>query len=150
MNIGLKDIGGRIRKVREGMGLSQIEFGNLIGVKGPTISNYEKGETDAGSIPLAKIAEIGKVSLDWLIVGKKQGGIETGGMINENTAKYGTDNQRKIWLDIIGTVEQILQDEGFDLPPENKVKLCDLVFRDYYDGNSVNKEKLARILHAVK
>ena len=72
MNTDLKKIGKRILEIRTRLKpkVNQIEFGAKIGVSGPTVSNYEKGETDAGAKTLALIATIGGVSLDWLITGK--------------------------------------------------------------------------------
>lgn len=73
MKIDVKEIGTRIRQVRSTKDLTQEAFGRLLGVKGPAISKYEKGIQDPGAAGLAKIAELGNVSLDYLITGKGPG-----------------------------------------------------------------------------
>jgi transcriptional regulator with XRE-family HTH domain len=71
MKIDVKEIGARIKEVRDRKGLKQGDLGQLLGVQGPAISKYEKGLQDPGTIALVKIAEFGNVTLDWLITGKE-------------------------------------------------------------------------------
>lgn len=63
-----KEIGRRIKEVRESLGLTQEELGQKLGVEKASISKYEAGGAKRG-VPVAsllKIAEIGGVSLDEL------------------------------------------------------------------------------------
>ena len=62
------EIGGRIRKVRGE--LSQKEFGEQLGVQAAAISKYEKGRVP-DSFLLKKIADLGGVTVEWLLHGEK-------------------------------------------------------------------------------
>jgi len=73
MPVANSDIGQRIRFVRQKVGLTQPELGEQLGVEKAAISKYEAGEAKRG-VPiefLAKIAELGNVTLDWLITGRE-------------------------------------------------------------------------------
>lgn len=70
MKIDMKEIGARIRRIRDEKGLTQEEFGKLIGVQGAAVSKYEKGDIDPGTAGIVRIAETGGVAIDWLITGK--------------------------------------------------------------------------------
>jgi transcriptional regulator with XRE-family HTH domain len=73
MKVDMKQLGARIKAIRDREDLTQEAFGRLIGVQGAAISKYEKGDIDPGTDGLANIAEIGKVTVDWLITGKESG-----------------------------------------------------------------------------
>lgn len=70
MNITKSGIGGRIKHVRRVAGLNQQELGEKFGVGKQAISHYENGAAYPNPEFLAAIAEIGNVTLDWLITGK--------------------------------------------------------------------------------
>lgn len=52
-------IGGRLREVREGLGMNQTDFAALAGATRQTQSNYEKGERVPDALYLAAIAAAG-------------------------------------------------------------------------------------------
>lgn len=63
-------IGKRIASLREGLGLSQEEFAELVGVESKgTISNWEKGRRLPDLIQVAVIAQACGVSTDWILLG---------------------------------------------------------------------------------
>lgn len=66
----------RIKQIRKDHKLTQVEFGERIGVKGNTVTNYETGlrnPTDA--VILAICREFG-INKDWLLTGKGEPTIE--------------------------------------------------------------------------
>jgi transcriptional regulator with XRE-family HTH domain len=65
-----KSIGARIRKIRNSLGHNQIEFGKLVGVSNASISSYEKGDSYPTIGALIKIAHLGNVTIEWLIMGE--------------------------------------------------------------------------------
>lgn len=64
-----KSIGSRIRKVRLSLGHNQAEFGKLVGASNASISSYENGDSSPTIGVLIKIAQLGKVAIEWLIMG---------------------------------------------------------------------------------
>jgi transcriptional regulator with XRE-family HTH domain len=71
MEKGENTLGGRIRRVREGEGLTLVGLGELLGLGKSAVSQYEHSVTNPSPETLVKIAEIGNVTIDWLITGKK-------------------------------------------------------------------------------
>lgn len=56
----------RIRKIRKDNNLTQVEFGERIGVKGNTITNYEKGLRNPTNAVLSMICKEFNVYDKWL------------------------------------------------------------------------------------
>jgi transcriptional regulator with XRE-family HTH domain len=67
-------LGDRIQELRKNrLGLTQDEMAERLSVSGGnTISNYEKNLRQPDIDTLIKIADLGSVSLDWLLTGKKE------------------------------------------------------------------------------
>lgn len=60
----------RIREIRKDNGLTQVEFGERIGVKGNTITNYENGLRNPTDAVLLLICREFKINEQWLRTGK--------------------------------------------------------------------------------
>jgi len=66
------NIGERIREIRLRLGLNQTELGEKLGgLAISTISGYESGDRPPRADTLSCIANLGGVTLDWLITGKE-------------------------------------------------------------------------------
>ena len=65
-----KDLGSRIRMLRQEMGSSQAQFAELLGVKQPFISPLEKGKLRPTLQHLTHIASLTGKSLDWMVWGE--------------------------------------------------------------------------------
>jgi transcriptional regulator with XRE-family HTH domain len=63
-------IGGRIRQIRKKVAGKQRPFAGLFGVSVTSVSSWENDEYRPDLETLAKIASLGDVTLDWLIVGR--------------------------------------------------------------------------------
>jgi len=62
-----------IKKIREKLGLTQSEFASQLGVSSQTaVSYWESGRTEPDAEMVSKIADLGQVTLDWLIRGESQ------------------------------------------------------------------------------
>ena len=57
----------RIAKARERAGLSKTELARLIGVKPPSVTNYEQGKRKPTVETLSIMSEVLGVTSDWLI-----------------------------------------------------------------------------------
>lgn len=65
-------ITARIREIRRKAGLNQTEFGRRLGgLSQVAISKYERGALKPPLEFLVAVADLGKVSLDWLVRGKQ-------------------------------------------------------------------------------
>ena len=78
-------VGQRIRMIRGK--ITQTDFAKVLGVyKQNYISRYERGRVPSPGL-LIKIADHGRVTLDWLLTGK--GGKKFSFEARESTPKYG-------------------------------------------------------------
>lgn len=75
-----KGLGSRIRDTRKKLGMTQKAFGELLGVGISSVSAYEAGESVIPPESIVKIAEMGNVSIDWLLTGKSASGIRSSQM----------------------------------------------------------------------
>lgn len=64
-------IGTRIKKLREKFDMSQDELGNLLGVSDKTISSWEINRTEPKMGAVQRLADIFKVSTDYMIRGEE-------------------------------------------------------------------------------
>ena len=62
----------RIKQLRKEKGLTQSQLADLLGVTDKAVSKWEVGETNPDISLLPKISEIFNVTLDYLLVGKKE------------------------------------------------------------------------------
>lgn len=67
-------IGARIKHIREILGLTQRDFSRMVGRSNASISGYELGDSFPTIDVLVKIANLGGVSIEWLIQGLIQPG----------------------------------------------------------------------------
>lgn len=63
-------IGERIKTVRKTVNLTQVEFGEKIGIKGNTVTNYEADRREPQEVTLKAICDKFGVSYEWLKYGK--------------------------------------------------------------------------------
>jgi transcriptional regulator with XRE-family HTH domain len=64
-----KKIGERIRVIRQRLKMSQEKLAQELGVANTSVSSYETGDAYPSVPGLIKLAEIGSVTLDWLLLG---------------------------------------------------------------------------------
>lgn len=69
LSLFLHGLSERIRKIRGE--LTQKDFGEIIQVKQATVYKYEKGMALPGDEALKKIADFGKVTVEWLLHGQE-------------------------------------------------------------------------------
>lgn len=71
-------LGERIKTVRKQLNLTQTEFGNKIGIKGNTVTNYEADRREPQEVVLKAICDKFGVNYDWLKYGKGEmvGGVD--------------------------------------------------------------------------
>lgn len=60
-------LGNRIREIRLNLNLTGEEFGKKLNVTKVAVSKWENGQRSPDTEMLVKIADIGDVSLDWLL-----------------------------------------------------------------------------------
>ncbi len=62
-----ESVGKRLRECRLGLGYTQAEVAELMGVKQPVYQRFEKGTFECNYIQLVKLADIYDVSIDYLL-----------------------------------------------------------------------------------
>lgn len=71
----MKELGERLRRLRESVKLSQVKMAELLGVKQSSINRYEQGQSAPSLETLVKYADYFDISLDYLLArtGNPQG-----------------------------------------------------------------------------
>ena len=63
----MKELGERLRILRESVKLSQVKMAELLGVKQSSINRYEQGQSAPSLETLVKYADYFDVSMDYLL-----------------------------------------------------------------------------------
>ena len=63
----MKELGERLRRLRESVKLSQVKMAELLGVKQSSINRYEQGQSAPSLETLVRYADYFDVSLDYLL-----------------------------------------------------------------------------------
>ncbi|MBC8059299.1 MAG: helix-turn-helix transcriptional regulator [Clostridiaceae bacterium] len=125
----MKTIGERIKNIREELQLTGEEFGNKFNVAKGTVSNWENNNRTPDAQALIKIADLGDVSLDWLLC---RTDIKTAIVVNDKV--NGDDIQLEVdkraypngmtHEEVIKILESYkkLQESGFELIPKDDTK----------------------------
>lgn len=119
--------GKRIKKIRESLGLDQPAFGKLIGkkthkkaVSGSAVSRWENDDTIPSSQRLKTIADLGNVSVEYLLYGfnfnenvffKHLYDIVTYYYFSGDTVKYGLEEYK-----LRDTVDAFFKANGWEIP----------------------------------
>jgi transcriptional regulator with XRE-family HTH domain len=145
-----REIGKRIREVRTRLGKSQADFGEVIGgLKKSAVSTYEAGDSMPTVEALSRIAEIGGVSLDWLISGKEK---EIPGLpvVADLYRRDGAASPNAIEKDlirlVIEAVEEGLGDLHLELRPDKKAQLVITLCEMFEEEKQVDKSTILRLI----
>ena len=68
--MGLKNLGERIKYLRKQLGLTQEEFGEKLGIKGNTVTGYERGSRTPSESLINYICLVFNVNQTWLRTGE--------------------------------------------------------------------------------
>lgn len=106
-------LGENIKRIREGMGLSQRQFGELIGKSDSQIWSYENDRTDILASTLYKIAAVANVDFNNLMAG----------IIPEKEPDSEWDAELRIYnMEDRLTVIKILAKNGYDVGQNKRPK----------------------------
>lgn len=124
----------RIRRIRGK--LSQAEFGKIIGVTQGTIHKYEKGIIFPDEEILRKIADFGKVGVEWIVHGEK---LEEHALL-QFESRLPEQLEVPLLAEVIARVEEVLTERRrFKLTPVHKARLIARVY-DHCRGRSENPD----------
>jgi phage repressor protein C with HTH and peptisase S24 domain len=119
--VSFVELGNRIKSVRLGLGLSQLNFAEMLNITDKTLRNYENGNNITIEI-IKKISEIANIDFYFLLNGKN--------ITVDNNENYNIDllNVRAgagegIYNYVIETVDTISLDKSFFRTPINTNKI---------------------------
>ncbi|WP_051361314.1 helix-turn-helix domain-containing protein [Desulfuromonas sp. TF] len=132
-------VGERIREVREKAGLSMEALGSILGKGKGAVFKYEKGQSDPETLTLARIAEIGDVSLDWLITGKER-------VRTQEPARLAEGLEKDLVRIVIEAVEEGLGDLHLELKPDKKAQLVITLCEMFEEEKQIDKPTILRLI----
>jgi transcriptional regulator with XRE-family HTH domain len=146
-----REIGKRIREVRTRLGKSQADFGEVIGgLKKSAVSTYEAGDSMPTVEALSRIAEIGGVSLDWLISGKEKEipGLPVVADLYRRGGSILSPNaiEKDLIRLVIEAVEEGLGDLHLEIKPNKKAQLVITLCEMFQEEKQVDKPTILRLI----
>jgi transcriptional regulator with XRE-family HTH domain len=103
----------RIKQIRKEKGLTQVEFGEKIGVKGNTVTNYETGLRKPTDAVILSICREFSVNEEWLRTGEGDMFIipedDTAALVS-NLLEEPDDEFHQLVLELVRTYEQLSPD----------------------------------------
>lgn len=104
----MKQLGDRVRKLREGRNMTQTELSEMLGMKTyTTVSKWEKNENFPKGKDLKKLAEIFDVTSDYLL-----------GLTDSKLKKITTQNEKTEIISIYDQLEEPRQEKVLDFAKE--------------------------------
>lgn len=95
------EIGGRIRVLREGRGLSQADLALVLGVSRPVVTKIEKGGKAINSVEVRKLADFLGVSVDELTRAVEEESL---------VARFREQKQDPKFLESVLAIEEMVRD----------------------------------------
>lgn len=103
------DLGKRVRKQRQLIGLTQQELAERIGVSTSFVGHVERGTRKASLETLVALSNALGVSVDYLLAGSLQGGPD-----EEDASAAMDPNRRLVIREILSTLQEHLSDWSSD------------------------------------
>jgi transcriptional regulator with XRE-family HTH domain len=120
-------IGHRVKKVRKN--LSQEAFGKILGgLSKSTISKFESDIMIPNMETLKKIADYGKVTIEWLLRGNYQPIRNAGTAAEPFTVPAAGRVESDLLAVVINVVEEVVTARRLKLPPHKKARLIALLY----------------------
>jgi transcriptional regulator with XRE-family HTH domain len=146
-----REIGKRIREVRTRLGKSQADFGEVIGgLKKSAVSTYEAGDSMPTVEALSRIAEIGGVTLDWLITGKEEEApafpVVEDLYPHDGAVPLPNAIEKDLVRVVIEAVEEGLGDLHLELKPDKKAQLVITLCEMFQEEKQVDKPTILRLI----
>jgi transcriptional regulator with XRE-family HTH domain len=147
----------RIKRIRGG--LTQNDFGKLIGVTQGTVQKYEKGECLPSEEVQRKIAEYGGITVEWLLHADQRQLVEipesitiespTSGSVLYDPFLFGGVDINAM-TQIIEMVEELLDQRPNPLKPVKKALLISLLYDQFQStGQPLDQPTLKEFLRRV-
>ena len=138
MRISIPGLGGRLRRARNGTGLSQEAVAERIGVSWMTVHRWERSQRAVPDYLLDKLCELYDKPIRWFLT------LEEGDLVQENGLSDGLsrvgersathDRKTGIGTDAAGRVYRKIADA-----PSNYIPLIEKVVEDILDGLKASK-----------
>ena len=127
MRISIPGLGGRLRRARNGTGLSQEAVAERIGVSWMTVHRWERSHRAVPDHLLDRLCELYNKPIRWFLTLEEgdleQASGETGGRVSEAPAPYGSSSE------VAGRVYRKIADAPADYLP-----LIEKVVEDILEG----------------
>ena len=131
MRISIPGLGGRLRRARNGTGLSQEKVAERIGVSWMTVHRWERSQRAIPDYLLDKLCELYDKPIRWFLtleegdLEQENGPGDASGRVSETGGAYG----RKVGSDAAGRVYRKIADA-----PANYLPMIEKVVEDLLDG----------------
>ncbi|HIF44850.1 MAG TPA: XRE family transcriptional regulator [Dehalococcoidia bacterium] len=138
MRISIPGLGGRLRRARNGTGLSQEAVAERIGVSWMTVHRWERSQRAVPDYLLDKLCDLYDKPLRWFLtleegdLEQENGPADGSGKVSDGSGAY--NRKAGIGTDAAGRVYRQIADA-----PSNYIPLIEKVVEDILDGLKANK-----------
>lgn len=133
-------LGDRIRRLRESLGYSQAELARVAGISLGALKKYEGDKRAPGADAIIGLCKAG-ANLNWLATGEGQ-------ILWKDVASARHGLNTDLLTDIIGAIEQVLDENDLEMLPRKKAEVIVGVYELLQDSEA--KVSPATILRLVK
>ena len=138
MRISIPGLGGRLRRARNGTGLSQEAVAERIGVSWMTVHRWERSQRAVPDYLLDKLCELYDKPIRWFLT-LEEGDLEEENGLSDGLSRVGErsathDRKTGIGTDAAGRVYRKIADA-----PSNYIPLIEKVVEDILDGLKASK-----------
>ena len=138
MRISIPGLGGRLRRARNGTGLSQEAVAERIGVSWMTVHRWERSQRAVPDYLLDKLCELYDKPIRWFLT-LEEGDLEEENGLSDGLSRVGErsathDRKTGIGTDAAGRVYRNIADA-----PSNYIPLIEKVVEDILDGLKASK-----------
>ncbi|MDR2870249.1 MAG: helix-turn-helix domain-containing protein [Deferribacteraceae bacterium] len=122
-----------IKKLRQSVSMTQLEFAQSIGMRTESIQNWENGRSQPTRKTLERISAKFSVSLNWLLTG--EGNMRNSGVLAD-------DINTQLLGNIIASISNSLNQRGISMSFDQRLKLIMLVYdefaKNYEETKNIN------------
>lgn len=117
------ELGERLRQIRTSTSRNQVQMAELLGVAQRTYAGYERGESEIGAEPLARLVSAGW-NANWLLTG------EGSERVYQVTAEVFAPPSQPVRAEDLSMAVQLAQEalDGATLPPPKYGELVALIY----------------------
>jgi transcriptional regulator with XRE-family HTH domain len=137
----------KLRNIRNGLRMSQQELADSLGIKRPTLNNYETGVSEPTLGFFRRLRRKYKIDLNWLIMDENSQEQQRAEVLTEPEQEYTAKINSVLLEKLLLFIEIIAAERGMILSPKQKARVLALTYEAFANSREGDaKSFLARAI----